>query len=71
MEVAKLSAPPNHQVRSVSCNESAIKRWLSAELEETDQTLDRNLKVCLVCRVSGVLFVVVVVVCYLLLLFLW
>ena len=35
MEVAKLSAPPNLQVRSVSCNESAIKRWLSSELEET------------------------------------
>ena len=55
MEVAKLSALPNHQVGSVSCNESAIKKWLSAELEETDQTLDRNLKVCLVCLVSGVL----------------
>ena len=32
MEVAKLSAPPNLEVRSVSCNESAIKR---SELEET------------------------------------
>ena len=71
MEVAKLSAPPNHQVRSVSCNESAIKRWLSSELEETDQTLDRNLNVCLVCLVSGVLFVVVVVVVFYLLLLLY
>ena len=54
MEVAKLSAPPNLEVRSVSCNESAIKRWLSSELEETvfslthefihDQTLEKNLK---------------------------
>ena len=35
MEVAKLSALPNLKVRSVSCNESAIKRWLSSELEET------------------------------------
>ena len=35
MEVAKLYAPPNLQVRSVRCNESAIKRWLSSELEET------------------------------------
>ena len=34
-EVAKLSAPPNLEVRFVSCNESAIKRWLSSELEET------------------------------------
>ena len=32
MEVAKLSAPPNLEVRLV---ESAIKRWLSSELEET------------------------------------
>ena len=35
MEVAKLSAPPNLEVRSVSCNESAIKRWSSSKLEET------------------------------------
>ena len=35
MEVAKLSAPSNLEVRSVGCNESAIKRWLSSELEET------------------------------------
>ena len=31
MEVAKLSAPPNLEVRVVSCNESAIKRWLSSD----------------------------------------
>ena len=35
MEVAKLAAPPNLEVRFVSCNESAIKRRLSSELEET------------------------------------
>ena len=35
MEVAKLSAPPNLEVRFVNCYESAIKRWLSSELEET------------------------------------
>ena len=35
MEVAKLAAPPNLEVRFVSCNESAIKRSLSSELEET------------------------------------
>ena len=35
MEVAKLAPPPNLEVRFVSCNESAIKRWLSSELEET------------------------------------
>ena len=35
MEVTKLSAPPNLEVRFVSCYESAIKRWLSSELEET------------------------------------
>ena len=35
MEVAKLSAPLNLEVRLVSCNESAIKRWLNSELEET------------------------------------
>ena len=33
MEVAKLAARPNLEVRFVSC-ESAIKRWLSSELEE-------------------------------------
>ena len=43
MEVAKLSAPPNLQVRSVSCNESAIKRWLSSELEETVFSLTHEL----------------------------
>ena len=32
MEVAKLSAPPNLEVRYVSCNESAKKRCLSSEL---------------------------------------
>ena len=35
MEVAKLSAPPNLEVRYVSCNESAKQRCLSSELEET------------------------------------
>ena len=35
MEVGKLAAPPNLEVRFVSCNESAKKRWLSSELEET------------------------------------
>ena len=49
MEVAKLSAPPNLEVRLVSCNESAIKRWLSSELEETvadisDELLERWLE---------------------------
>ena len=43
MEVAKLSAPPNLQVRSVSCNESAIKRYLSSELEETVFSLTHEL----------------------------
>ena len=43
MEVAKLSAPPNLEVRSVSCNESAIKRWLSSELEETVFSLAHEL----------------------------
>ena len=43
MEVAKLSAPPNLQVRSVSCNESALKRWLSSELEETVISLTHEL----------------------------
>ena len=43
MEVAKLSAPPNLQVRSVSCNESAIKRCLSSELEETVFSLTHEL----------------------------
>ena len=43
MEVAKLSAPPNLEVRSVSCNESAIKRWLSSELEETVFSLTHEL----------------------------
>ena len=35
MKVAKLSATPSIEVRFVNCNESAIKRWLSSELEET------------------------------------
>ena len=43
MEVAKLSAPPNLEVRPVSCNESAIKRWLSSELEETVFSLTHEL----------------------------
>ena len=42
MEVAKL-APPNLEVRFVSCNESAIKRWLSSELEETVFSLTHEL----------------------------
>ena len=43
MEVAKLAAPPNLEVRFVSCNESAIKRWLSSELEETAFSLTHEL----------------------------
>ena len=43
MEVAKLSALPNFEVRFVSCNESAIKRWLSSELEETVFSLTHEL----------------------------
>ena len=43
MEVAKLSAPLNLEVRLVSCNESAIKRWLSSELEETMFSLTHEL----------------------------
>ena len=43
MEVAKLSAPPNLEVRLVSCNESAIKRWLSSGLEETVFSLTHEL----------------------------
>ena len=43
MEVAKLSALPNLEVRLVSCNESAIKRWLSSELEETVFSLTHEL----------------------------
>ena len=43
MEVAKLAAPPNLEVRFVSCNESAIKRWLSSELEETVFSLTHEL----------------------------
>ena len=34
-EVAKLSAPPNLEVRYVSCNESAKKMCLSSDQEET------------------------------------
>ena len=40
MEVAKLSAPPNLEVR---LNESAIKRWLNSELEETVFSLTHEL----------------------------
>ena len=43
MEVAKLAAPPKLEVRFVSCNESAIKRWLSSELEETVFSLTHEL----------------------------
>ena len=43
MEVAKLAAPPNPEVRFVSCNESTIKRWLSSELEETVFSLTHEL----------------------------
>ena len=43
MEVAKLAAPPNLEVRFVSCNESAVKRWLSSELEETVFSLTHEL----------------------------
>ena len=43
MEVAKLSAPPNLEVRYVSCNESAKKRCLSSELEETVFSLTHEL----------------------------
>ena len=43
MEVVKLAAPPNLEVRFVSCNESAIKRWLSSELEETVFSLTHEL----------------------------
>ena len=52
MEVAKLSAPPNLQVRSVSCNESATKRWLSSELEETVFSLTHELFMTNPCIVS-------------------
>ena len=43
MEVAKLSAPPNLEVRYVSCNESAKKRCLSSELEKTVFSLTHEL----------------------------
>ena len=43
MEVAKLSAPPNLEVRYVSCNESANKRCLSSEQEETEFSLTYEL----------------------------
>ena len=43
MEVAKLSAPLNLEVRLVSCNESAIMSWLSSELEEIVFSLTREL----------------------------
>ena len=43
MEVAKLSAAPNLEVRFDSCNESAIKMWLSSELEETVLSLAHEL----------------------------
>ena len=47
MEVAKLSAPPNLEVRYVSCNESAKKRCLSSELEETVFSLTHELFISL------------------------
>ena len=43
MEVANHSAPPNLEVRFVSCNESAIKRCLSSEQEETVFSLTHEL----------------------------
>ena len=43
MEVAKLSAPPNLEVRYVSCNKSAKRRCLSSELEETVYSLTHEL----------------------------
>ena len=43
MGVAKLAAIPNFEVRFVSCNESAIKRWLSSKLEETVFSLTHEL----------------------------
>ena len=43
MEVAKLSGLPNFEVRFVSCNESATKRWLSSELEEIVFSLTHEL----------------------------
>ena len=43
MEVAKLSSPPNHEVRYVSCNESAKRRSLNSELEETVVSLTHEL----------------------------
>ena len=48
MEVAKLSAPPNLEVSSVSCNESAIKRCLSSELEEIVFSLTHELFMTLI-----------------------
>ena len=42
-KVAKFAAPPKLEVRFVSCNESAIKRWLSSELEETVFSLSHEL----------------------------
>ena len=43
IEVAKLSAPPNLEVRYVSCNESAKKWCLRSELEETVFSLTHEL----------------------------
>ena len=43
MEVAKLSALPNLEVRYVSCNESAKKRCLRSEQEETVFSLTHEL----------------------------
>ena len=43
MEVANLYAPPNLEVRYVSCNESAKKRCLSSEQEETVFSLTHEL----------------------------
>ena len=43
MEVATLSAPPNLEVRYVSCNEVAKKRCLSSDPEKTVFSLTHEL----------------------------
>ena len=43
MEVAKPSAPPDLEVRFDSSYTSAIKKWLSSELEEMVFSLTREL----------------------------
>ena len=43
MEVANLSDPPDLEVRYVSCNESAIRRSLCSEPEETVFSLTHEL----------------------------